>query len=554
MVANAAFFYHPDGYRTDGSRLMGRQAAGEAYLSAYLRHGGFDTAYCFAASRDHFQDFCRRARAQGAPADLRMGWVPHEDSRGLSEPGCLFVPGPGLETQAWQRRSLDAAQYSLCGVTHTTASPGVMDSIGNLLVAPYEAWDAVILTSRAVQGTVHQVLENWGEYLRERLGAAPVLKPQLPVIPLGVDCDRFAKGDQQEGEHRSAWRKQLGAGEDDIVALFVGRLSYHAKAHPLAMLMALERAAQKTGKTIHLVQAGWFANDQIKTDFIAAAKLAAPSVINHYLDARTQKVRDTIWYAADLFTSLSDNIQESFGLTPLEAMAAGLPVVVSDWDGYRDMVEDDVTGILVPTTMLPPGTHAGHTIATRHALGVDNYDRYIGNASLCTAVDIDACAIAYERLIIDPDLRQRLADAGRNRARRNFDWRVVLQSYKSLWAELGALRASAPEIPPRKMPPLRDDPFALFSGYPSTTLTRDTRVAPAANAATWLKAVRQENMVAFAPYLFLAEAEIDAMLEHAAQAGAGNVGALIDLHAGPQQGAAHRTIAWLLKLGVLELV
>ena len=50
MVANAAFFYHTDGYRTDGSRLMARQAAGEAYLSAYLRHGGFDTAYCYAAS------------------------------------------------------------------------------------------------------------------------------------------------------------------------------------------------------------------------------------------------------------------------------------------------------------------------------------------------------------------------------------------------------------------------------------------------------------------------------------------------------------------------
>ena len=40
--------------------------------------------------------------------------------------------------------------------------------------------------------------------------------------------------------------------------------------------------------------------------------------------------------------SLADNIQETFGLTPVEAMAAGLPCVMSDWDGYRDTVRDGV--------------------------------------------------------------------------------------------------------------------------------------------------------------------------------------------------------------------
>ena len=163
MTANAAFFYHPDGYSTDGAKLMGRQVAGEAYLSALMRHGGVDTAYAFAATQEHFQDFCRRARALGAPEAMRYGWIPHGDPRGLAEPGCLFVLGPGLEPQVWQRRSLGPTRYSVCDVTHTTASPGIMDSIGNLLVAPYESWDAVILTSRAVEDTVAHVLKNWGD-------------------------------------------------------------------------------------------------------------------------------------------------------------------------------------------------------------------------------------------------------------------------------------------------------------------------------------------------------------------------------------------------------
>ena len=64
-------------------------------------------------------------------------------------------------------------------------------------------------------------------------------------------------------EQRSC-RHRLGASEDAIVVLYVGRLSFHAKAHPLAMYQALENAARATQKDVVLVECGWHANDYIE--------------------------------------------------------------------------------------------------------------------------------------------------------------------------------------------------------------------------------------------------------------------------------------------------
>ena len=50
MRGSAAIFYHPEGFDTSGSKLMGRQAAGEAFLKAYAEHSGAAQLYCYAAS------------------------------------------------------------------------------------------------------------------------------------------------------------------------------------------------------------------------------------------------------------------------------------------------------------------------------------------------------------------------------------------------------------------------------------------------------------------------------------------------------------------------
>ena len=349
MKPNAAIAYHPDGFDTSVARLMGRQAAGEGFLEGLVRFSGVERLYCFTRGQQEFDDFARRI-GQAGPNAAATEFIPESRPDLLKQPGCLFISGPVLRSRAVQRATIGMNAYSLCGITHTLSSTAVIDAISDYLVAPLEPWDALVCTSNAAKAVVDHVLDAEADYLSARVGARPVPKLELPVIPLGVDCDRFAAG-QRAAAARAAWRAQLGIADGDIAALFVGRLSFHAKANPAPMYLGLEAAASALppGARLHFILSGWFVNPALESAFHEGARALCPSVNLIVVDGRAPKARTDFWHAADLFTSLSDNIQESFGLTPIEAMAAGLPSVVSDWDGYRDTTIHGETGFCVPT-------------------------------------------------------------------------------------------------------------------------------------------------------------------------------------------------------------
>ena len=555
MPQNAAIYYHAEGYDTSGDRLMGRHAAGEGFLTGLIRHSGVSPFVCFARSQEDFADFSRRLETLGGTAQPTR-WIRHARPAELADPGCLYYPGPNLGELAWLRRAVDPAAYSLCGVTHTTASEGVMAALGQMLTAPFQTWNALICTSEAVRDSVHTLLDDWADYLDAKFGGRATLPVELPVIPLGVDCDALGPSEQTAAA-RATWRERLGIAADDVALLFVSRLSYHAKAHPLPMYRGLEAACARTGVRLHLIQAGWFANQALERQFKEAAARFCPSVRVAFVDGRKPEVRASIWHAADIFTSLSDNIQETFGLTPLEAMAAGLPVVVSDWNGYRATVRDGIDGFMVPTVL--PTAGAGQDLAFRYAAGLDNYDRYLGHVSQSTGVDTEAAAAAYTRLIVDPELRRTIGDAGRRRARERFDWRVVIAAYQELWTELAARRASADVLAPRaaRRPadPLRPDPFALFAGYPSHVLGPGDRVELAPGAGVDELAVfLDEPITNLAVGLFAPREDCERLMAALTETGARTVGDILGRLDPAESVVMQRTLVWLAKTGLIHIL
>jgi starch synthase len=235
------------------------------------------------------------------------------------------------------------------------------------------------------------------------------------VIPLGIDTASFDPDPAARDEFRAAHNITDGA----VAALFLGRLSATAKAHPLPMFLGLQAAQAETGRAVHLILAGWFETNTERDQIERLAREACPDVPVHIVNGRDADTRRRTWSAADLFTSLSDNIQETFWLTPIEAMATGLLVVVTDWNGYRDTIEDGVQGIAIPTISAAPGD--GLDVASRYRSGRFSYGGYIARTAQFTAVDIDAARDAYVRLITDPELRRRMGAAGRARAQSVYD-------------------------------------------------------------------------------------------------------------------------------------
>ena len=101
----------------------------------------------------------------------------------------------------------------------------------------------------------------------------------------------------------------------------------------------------------------------------------------------------------DIFVLLS-RVEESFGVVVVEAMACEKPVVVSRKGGLPEVVEDGVTGFVVP------------------------------------AENPEAAASALETLILNKDLRSSMGKRGRERVKRLYDWKENVNRMVELYEEL----------------------------------------------------------------------------------------------------------------------
>lgn len=540
---NFAIYYVGDGYSTD-KKIMGRQSAGKAMMKGIARRWKTDEIHGFGTGlATSGQAMLQQLQGDGFTGTLRWREAPGDSV--LEDLGAVYFPGPPTKEIAHARNSQNPAGYSFFGVTHTLSSAGAMDLVSDLILPPFKPWDAMICTSSAALSVVTRLQDDFKAWFSEHTGATRFNPIVLPVIPLGVDAPAFSRSSAQTTAARTA----LGLTSDDVAFLFAGRMSFHAKANPVVFYQALEDACQRLGKALVCIEAGVYPNPAMAEAFEKARQFLAPSARFIQVDGQNEARYLQAWQAADVFVSLSDNIQETFGLTPLEAMAAGIPVLVSDWDGYKDTVRDGVDGYRIPVTLPPGGT--GEDLALSHALGQSNYDYYIGRVSMATAVDLTALTDRVMALAQDSGLRRSLGEAGRLRIQQTYDWPIILDRYTDLARDLAEIRRAAGSSE-QAIWPSRPDPFHLFADYPTHTLTGSWQVIVHAGRSKAVEAFLELGVARYAQHPTLLPRETILEVLHAAETQSSTVDGLLgdDRERRPLR---IRALMWLYKLGLVAL-
>jgi glycosyltransferase involved in cell wall biosynthesis len=161
---------------------------------------------------------------------------------------------------------------------------------------------------------------------------------KLHLLGNGVDLRRFDPS--RSADQRALVRAELGIGEDEVLVGLVGRLV--AEKGYRDVFDAVRRL-RETRPSVRFVVVGPAEPD--KSDAITSAELdAAAEAGVVFLGMRDDVER--LYAAMDLYVLASH--REGYPRSAMEAAAMGLPIVATDIRGCRQVVDDGVTGRLVP--------------------------------------------------------------------------------------------------------------------------------------------------------------------------------------------------------------
>lgn len=481
----------------------------------------------------------------------------HVHYHGLDE----FLRDPSRQVDAWfdvagdvvrpfyLRAQLAQHEYPVT-VTHHAVSyqQQALSWFVPLLLGRARPYDSVICTSPAAREVIRERLGQMSEGLEQDTGARLEYAGRYDVIPFGVDTEVFRPRDKADA------RRQVGLPADSTLILWLGRFGIGDKADLLPLIRVFAQLQESADDPhLRLVLAGSGPGRDVEFFDRYARALGVRDRVE-VLPETSPAVRHLLHAAADIFVSPVDNIQETMGITPLEAMACGVPQVVSNWDGYREMVGHGETGFLVDTLWYPCADDLGRRAPLDS--GADSPYPFLDHIKLAQSVSVDPSALhqALRQLVAEPGLRRRFGEASRRRAVQHYSWQVVISRYEALWRELRDIRRAgthAPAVP--GLASLTSSYDRIFGHYPSHLLQDSSRIAATPEALEVLAGKRLLPL--YEDRAGVVVENLSEILSFLAEQGSGTTLAEILRREGKRGvpgPVAARHVLWLMKQGLLR--
>jgi glycosyltransferase involved in cell wall biosynthesis len=443
-----------------------------------------------------------------------------------TDPRYVFLANVSTFSRISELRSqIGAARMPICAVTHSLYTRELLKGFSWLLLSA-EPHDVVVASSDAGRRT----LENWFAAAVDRIsaripGADGRLKsPRIVKIPFGTAIPREEELDRERA------RSLLKLPSQSFVMLYFGRITEEYKAD-LDPLMQAMKHLEICGHNPSLVLAGQIMDRTYLAHLerrLAALGLRDKTLL---IENCPEFLKTAVYAACDVVVSPVDSIQETFGLSILEAMAHSRPVVASNWSGYRELVEDGMTGFLVQTIWTEEASTAASVMTpTASPLAIAHY------LAQRTIVDCGELIDKLTTLAENPGLRTSMGKAGRIRVEQHYGWKQVASKFLALWEDQFELAQNAERKP-------LDITLDKFSHYAGTTLSPIDLLARISGT----KDVEVSVLNSFVFHSESARSQVRALLEITASHPV-SVG---DLR---QEGFELDCILWLAKKGLRHIV
>ncbi|MGE3844133.1 MAG: glycosyltransferase family 4 protein [Vicinamibacterales bacterium] len=458
---------------------IGRLGANADFVEALVRYGTFDEYVFGSPSRQNLAEFKSVADGWHARTRAPLRYADYADWPGILSTHSFHVQHlggwghfmPGLH---YVRARLTPAIWPITGIIHSLHGRDTIDHAVRLASAGMLACDAVFCTSRDGRRALEHLLDGAARIVSRRF------QGQLLDVPLGIPDELVeTRGD------RAAARARLRIEPDAVVVLVLGRLSVGQKMDLAPVCQAFARSVVPAVDTPPiLLFAGAASTSDVELVQEAATRHGLANHVRFHVNFPPAQ-KAAVLAAADVALAPSDNAQETFGLSVLEAQGAGLPVVAARFDGYKDLVRHGLDGFLVDTWQAPTDPLAGwfdvfdtQTASLVHSQGI--------------ALDLAQLGSYLRRLATDAVLRRRMGDEGRQKVEQEYRWSRVIPRFEAAWDDLARMARTCAATSSEN--PFDLGPARVFAHYPSHTLSDGTELVavdpwqerPYADTQGWL--------------------------------------------------------------------